>query len=137
MISYEEICQALDRHNATRRNEAELADLNQAGEPPAEAQGLDEPGVDAAAAAATTQPFEEPQQPSVVVGDPSTPDPDAPPAGEEPAPEAAASMGESPLLGGPTDEQPIDEPPKEDTQEIDVDDVMIDEKASQGDIVSD
>jgi hypothetical protein len=36
MISYEELCQALDRFNGRRRNEAEMAALDQAGEAPAQ-----------------------------------------------------------------------------------------------------
>ena len=56
MISYEELCQALDRFNARRRNAAELANLEQEPEePPAHASLAD----DTAPVSMADDPFQE------------------------------------------------------------------------------
>jgi hypothetical protein len=59
MISYEELCQALDRFNARRRNAAELANLEQEPEEPREQPQHVSPADDTAPVSMAEDPFQE------------------------------------------------------------------------------
>jgi hypothetical protein len=106
MIPYEELCQALDRFNARRRNEAEMAALEQEPHDPY----------------AATDPSAEP---AAVV-------PDAPVIQDQPSPEAYAATAEDPgaFVDGAAESGFAQQAP-EDTHEIDVEDVEIDERLSE------
>jgi hypothetical protein len=109
MISYEELCQALDRFNAKRRNEAEMAALDGMAD---DAGG----GEEVAAAAA-----EAPEQAAAPLFD------DIPEAAPMPTDDDEASASDA----GFADQSP------EDTHEIDVDDMMVDDRLSEGKIPGD
>lgn len=103
MISYEELCQALDRFNGRIRNEAEMAALDQPGEAPAQQDWAES---EAAAASDFGGDIESEASPFSAGSEPE----------EQPAP--VATFG---------DQQP------ENTNEISVDDIMIDDKPVEED----
>ncbi len=123
MISYEDLCQTLDRVTARRRNEQEMANLEGAPEELA-AGDVDMSAAQVAAdfAASVDQPQEEPEASVEGDLDAYAATAEAPVGAEEPpAPEAefVAAAGD-----GFADQAP------EDTHEIDVDDVLVEDRLS-------
>ena len=121
MISYEDLCQSLDRFNGRRRNEQEMANLESAPEEPT-AGDVDmnaaQVAADFAADAASSEELPGTDQPAPEAAA------EAPTAGKEaPALEAVAEGAE------PAQDGFADQPP-EDTHEIDVDDVLVEDRLS-------
>jgi hypothetical protein len=119
MISYEDLCQALDRFNARRRNELEMANLEAAPEEPAGAADTSaQVAADFAADATAGEEFpvaDPPEEPASAQAD----------VDAEEAPEAAVAAEDAEPAGdGFADQAP------EDTHEIDVDDVMVEDRLS-------
>jgi hypothetical protein len=113
MIPYEELCQALDRFNARRRNEAEMTALEQEPQDPYAA-------TDPSAAPVADEMSEAP----VIQDQPPTEDSST---AEDPAAAMAAAIAE----GADAQEGGFAEQAPEDTHEIDVEDVEIDERLSE------
>jgi hypothetical protein len=134
MIPYEELCQALDRYNARRRNAEELANLEQApddavpDEPSlAGAVPQDDAAVEAAMAQAAMEGMIPDDGEQAAGGEPVGQTDDG---AEQPMAQEAAAA-EAPEGEG------FAEQPKENTHEIDVDDVMIEDRLAEDKIPGD
>jgi hypothetical protein len=129
MISYEDLCQALDRFNARRRNELEMANLEAAPEEPAGAADMSaQVAADFAADATAGEEFpvaDPPEEPASAQADVDASSATAEAPMAEEAPEAAVAAEDAEPAGdGFADQAP------EDTHEIDVDDVMVEDRLS-------